>query len=50
MRNDTVLPLRCGIGVVMETDTARAILKALYPTIIVITGLVVAVSWSMRLL
>jgi hypothetical protein len=30
-------PLRRGIGLVMETDTARAIVKAIYPTIIVIT-------------
>ena len=31
-------------GLVMETDTARAIVKAIYPTIIVITVMLLAAS------
>jgi len=35
---------------VMETDTARAVVKAIYPTIIVITVMLLAASWGMGLL
>jgi hypothetical protein len=38
------------MGVVMETDTARAVVKAIYPTIIVIAVMLLAASWGMGLL
>ena len=34
-------------GLVMEIDTARAVVKAIYPTIIVITVMLLAASWGM---
>jgi hypothetical protein len=34
----------------MEPDTARAIIKAIYPTIIMITVLLLMASWGMGLL
>ena len=34
----------------METDTARAVIKAIYPTIIVITVMLLVASWGVGLL
>ena len=37
------------LGLVMEIDTARAVVKAIYPTIIVMTVMLLAVSWGVGL-
>ena len=37
------------LGLVMEIDTARAVVKAIYPTIIVMTVMLLAASWGVGL-